>query len=71
MTRRNPGEALPGGRVARANRARLLPGDKANAGDLPIQQLSRFGLMVNLKTAKAIGLAVPQSLLVRADKVIE
>jgi putative ABC transport system substrate-binding protein len=48
--------------------ARLLRG--ANAAELPVEQLSRLSLVVNLKTAKALGIAIPESILVRADEVI-
>jgi len=43
----------------------------AKPGDLPIEQSARIGMMINLKTAKALGIKIPQSLLLRADRVID
>ena len=63
------GSVAEGFRLVGHYTGRILTGEKPS--DLPVQQITKVDLIVNLKAAKALGIAVPLPLLARADEVIE
>ena len=62
-------DIIDGARKAGVYAAKILNG--AKPGDLPVEQASKFTFVINLKTAKTLGITVPPIMLARADEVIE